>query len=250
MNKKFATMMAVALAGAMCIGFAACGEAKTPSPEKGEGSEVTAAQWTSAMEYFQKDDAQYTVDASLTVSYEFSSFPDPEHEGRTVSGKFSVIQEQRGVKDGAKEYLKSNSKTEGDKALEAVASAIGMPGGEFGETEEQYYEKTAQGISVYRKEDGKWTKTASGSLDFSRGLMSAVTEWEFDSCVYSEEEKGYILKEAIEGISLNYKFNADGKLVAFVLISEGEEEGIKMSYTYSFGISYAATELTLPTVSE
>lgn len=273
MKKQWATVMAILLAGAMCLGIAACGgktspseddDTNTSSPEEFVSAKVTAEQWAAAVAYLKADEAQYTVKVEGSVKCELTNFPDPEAEGQTISGTCSFGGQGFAIKNGTKEYVKQEYEEAGD---EKVIKCMGI------ETNtESYSEKTEEGIYCYTQENGVWKKKLSSSAVFSRDFAKYFSEYDLDleHATYSEEKKGYVCSEtddlSVDGptvaaenviapkVALSYeivvKFNAEGKIAAMIFSMVREYSGEKTDEFMTYSVSYEAAEITLPAVAD
>ncbi len=252
MKKQLAKMLAVALAGAMCLGIAACGEDEEKAPEELSaeeivGVEVTAEQWKAAVEQFSENDEKCTAIILMEQVYEVTDYPSPDAEGGKISGKASYNGEALAIKNGSKEYMKSETKISGD---EAVKNNVLKGMGE--EVFEQYIERTADSNFDYQQEDGKWKKRSisSNKVGFSVSVGHFFDYYAFEDATFSAEEKGYVIDEGSTGPHTILKFNDQGKLVAVIQSQTSERDGIKMTMSQTVTISYDAEEIVLPTVEE
>lgn len=210
-----------AMAAVMCVGFAACGGG--PNAKSVKGEEITEEQWGKFTDYFEKEDAKYTIETSV--------------ETKSDDGSGTTL--MTFTQDGAKSYYKVevNGKV-GDKKVDDVS--------------EVYVEKKDGAYVVYEKgEDGKWTSEEEGysPVDYMSTLgpisEMASTLLSYSAFEYSADQKGYVLKNAPEGTtSPVLKFDKDGRLVAIYYSYEVEQGSME----FNLVVDYDAKGITLPTV--
>ena len=255
MKKLFAGIAATALAAAMCVSFAACGESGADKAKSIKGETVTEEQWDAAFAAFEKDEAKFTIEAISSATSTYTLDLTVLGEGKksgTLSQKATYTYINNGAKQSAKGTMEVSAK--GDFSYAELVEYLEM--GEYASQEgkskdEVYSEKAAIGYTVYTKDkDGKWQKNASAG--------GAVPLYYFDEAgnfgdyKYDETLKGYVEKDykADDENYQVYKFDKDGNLVAFYSHTM-MEAGTMLGETSEVGytISYTAKDITLPTVA-
>lgn len=241
------TVASIMLAGAMCFGFAACGEGETDVGKKIDaltGEEVTEEVWNAA---WNKESDAY---GNFKVDYVYTL--DEREDGD--SGYTTAIQ-----------YIHADNK---DYTSLSIDSEMGNE-----ETGYYYYYDSAIGEYLEKSEEtgNKWVIGTEVSDDvlacylidhFASKISDSGTYSDF---TYSTEEKGYTLTKregdsTIEEIKLVVKF-AEGKLKAvkcyFTLIeleyNEDDEIVGEKEISYAeelFYITYGGQSVTRPEVSE
>lgn len=275
MKKGFMGIVAVMLAGAMCIGFAACdentgnGEGGSQTVDEIEGAEVTAEQWADAIAYFQSDGAKFTMTRTEKREITCTDVDDPVGSAGKLNGTAAYVWTIKVAKNGNKQSKEETMKLEGDENVKAFGIYLdGLPSEEEAASNNhpiEYYEKieddpslggSSGGLSYsvgwryVQQENGGWTKTAGPYGYVEELLMNLRYEvelWEYGQFEFDGEKKVYN-----NGI-YNMKFNADGQLVAFYYtIDESDEVGPgSTAYeTRSLIFSYEAPEIILPVVEE
>lgn len=220
----------IALAGVMCVSFAACGN----EAESMKGEEVTAEQWAAA----------FAAENFENVKIEMSS--DSKEEMGEISAKMSMEGELI-IADG-KAYYKLKYETDGD---------LGDLAGELGGLKdvEQYEEQVEGDTVVYTKNaDGAWVKDADDAYPIAFRMLAQYTGMasDYESYEYNADLKGYVEKGSSSDEQLIYKFK-DGKLAAiWAEVDESEEAmGVTVSVKGSQSVvfTYGGQSVTLPTVA-
>lgn len=247
MKKKaiVSTVAGIALAGVMCVGFAACGGGASAKSVKGE--EIDAATWDAAFEN-EEIYKNFKLDASSTMITEMTA--------GTEKIKATI--------DGTATYYYADQKTHAVNNMKTTVSGKipeGTPGTPVAGTvkTEYYLDESVTPYVCIDKVDGKWAnvtlteensyKYASAMNTIEYGILNLLPSEAFADYVYSAEHKGYVEKDAKETDPLVVVKFKDGKLKA--VYAEGSEElnGVKTTTTYSFVITYGGQSVTLPTVA-
>lgn len=251
----FSTFASLALAGVMCVGFAACGG---ETAESVNGEEVTADQWASALE--NEDlykNFKLNVNSDIVMEMKVSAGTE------TKEIKVSGTQTGEIVYADSKTYSKNTATvtisglSDEEKAL--MNSMLESMLGDFKEgttEEESYVDESAEPTKyIVKDEDGKWVYDdyGTGGLKVLSGLARMIGDYE--NYEYSEHFKGYVEKgtaeDAEEYTVVKFK---DGKLKAIYEKSggAGDSSGMSMTQTMttSYVITYDGQSVTVPTVSE
>lgn len=253
MKKLFVGIAATAMAAALCVSFAACGE---PSSAKDvQGYEVTEEQWDAAFDTFDKEDAKFTIEE--TTTYEMTYTADLTIVGgKKTSGTYTNKSTLTYVNNGVKQSVKgeSNAASTGDYTYDELVQYLGMStyAPKEGKTEiEMYLDRTDGKHILYRKDvNGDWQKgeTFGGDL-FDDGQLGE--QGDFDQYKYDETLKGYVDKDYTEKSKdyVVYKFNKDAQLIAVYMYSTtGTGNALGSTTERSYVISHKAGDITLPTV--
>lgn len=246
MKKKaiVSTVASIALAGVMCVGFAACGGGASAKSVKGE--EIDEATWNAAFES-EEIYKNFKLDASST----------------TITEMKLGTEKIKTTMNSAVTYNYADQKTHGVGEVKTSVSGK-LPEGAgtptAGTVKTDYYlDESVTPYTCIEKVDGKWTnvtltqdnsyKYASAMNTIEHGILNLLPSDAFADYVYSAEHKGYVEKDAQETDPLVVVKFKDGKLKA--VYAEGSEElnGVKTTTTYSFVITYGGQSVTLPTVA-
>ena len=278
MKKLFIGIAATALAAAMCVSFAACGETPSATDAKDvQGYEVTAEQWNAAFEAFTiealtKEDAEFTITETTSYTYTLKPMTDPE-TNEELNGGYTLKDEIVYIKKGDKEHgintrirkftgdgLRMSALTQIPGALPSADATTTPDKSPVQETTtttaEGYTERTADGYWTYEQKDGKWMKMRGGNSFasyFDYVFIYGNFKTQCENYTYSEANKGYIPKDySAEDSDLLtvIKFDRDGKLIAIYAERYEEYPGSTESLTTGLVIEYSAKEITLPTVEE
>ena len=230
-----ATMASLALAGVMCVGFAACGGESAKSIK---GEEVTAEQWDAA---FENEELYQNFKLEI------------ENETVITMGDIKVTIDATGelLYADQKTYTTQKAKTSVKGDLPAGA------GYSDGTVESEYYvDETGETTKYIEKKDGAWAYVEQGSgmdhytsaMEELEFLIDQAGSLDFEDYEYSTEHNGYVEKDAEEGDLIVIKFK-DGKLKAMYVEQSGTEGPASMSMTGSYVITYGGQSVTLPTVA-
>lgn len=244
------TLASLALAGVMCVGFAACG-GSDPEAKSIVGEEVTEEQWNAAFNYTSDDFKNFKIEIEegLTEKASMGKQSSETEATRTqtvsfVNGKtYGKIVAETSISlkgdfsDAEKEYIKQQEK-EGTYTVEyyvdsETSQTIAMVDGSYKAVDDtyKYYHFCESGDAIG---------------------VSIVSNTNFADYVYSADQKGYVKKNAEEGETYVIKFQ-DGKLKALYIEAseEGTEGGATMSYTEytSYVITYGGQSVNVPTVA-
>lgn len=276
--KKFLTnFFALALSGAMCLGFAACGDEGNEIEAEAkdfESARVSAEQWDAAFAALQADDAKYAVEFSCSFEYEVTE--------KKSQANWKVIQTAIGqfVWSGEKAKLiveESTAKTESELEegpegwSEEDIAKVNFSNAEYFIAPGQRYEQ-----DLYEQNDeGQWVRhsiESAGGDNGYRGLpvflqhivrFSNSFDWlegglglSYEAYSFSEEQKGYYGElPADSDLELFYwhatiKFDQDGKLAALLVDLSDKDWGGVVTYKINFLFKDSTEEITLPTVDE
>ena len=254
MNKRtlISAVTGIALAGIMCVGFAACGEGNESAKDL-QGETIKKEVW----------DAAIQEDAFANFKLEF--------ESTNVNEKIQTENTLAEARSTQATYVYSEQKTyvKGTVSIKYT----GVP-----EDEKDRYKDESQTIEYYLDEsgeeeygkcvskvDGKWTNveltkdnyynynSAKGVADLF--INSMLPSKNFEDYEYSEEHKGYIAKDAQEGELLVVKFKK-GKLNVIYVEStsensygQGESQYTrKTTEVSSYRFTFGGQKLMLPKV--
>lgn len=194
MKKILAGIAVGVCAAVMCVGLAACGPDAKEAAKNAESIEVTEQEWNDALGYFKKDGAEFAAEGRME---EFPGAYD-DYIGyllQTGTGSFRY-------KDG-KSYIKSSGTIVGE-VLEEGAYVDSFPE-EFidmasSALNTEYYFSVEDGVYfLYTKDDeDKWKKEDSLGVSPIRSYEFYFNYLSFENFKYSEEEKGYVGKPAID----------------------------------------------------
>ena len=241
--KKRAVISAVAgiaLAGVMCVSFAACGGGGADAKSV-KGEEVTKEVWDAAFDYtkFEETYANFKLEESVESVVDAMGIYKVTSTGDTT---YTFADKLTYVKGKAK------TKISGDVPSE-VKKLLGD-----GTVEYEYYaDKDGKFIE---KKDGEWKEVNTSSsleLEYSYTtatdkLMSMVyrlPSMDFEDYEFSAENKGYVAKEADEGEFYVLKF-VDNKLAAVYVEITFEGMTGKTELTYNYVMTYGGQSVTLP----
>lgn len=247
MKKWFAGMMAGALAAAMCVSFAACGEDKVDA-ESVVGSKVTEEQWDAAFDALTANSARF---ADV-----FTARTQVVAEG--IEG--TLTQYGTWSKYGNKERMQADYSYSGKEPVRGLPAYRGESFMENIDGTNYFYDKIkdlgqweigSNGVEHYVQGTGeeKWVKSEFYSpMWFFGQLIEVLIQTEsgagFENFNYDAERKGYIVSETytptgMSGDDLIVKFDEEGRISAF-------------SYHYYWDVQcvveYTAGEIKLPTV--
>ena len=251
MKKLFLGIATVAMAGIMCIGFAACGGESGAKSIKGE--EVTENQWVAALNILLDDKEKFTVNYSYTQSIDYT------HKTMVHKTEWSAKTTEIATltKNGA---LESSIGTQ-EISLSGDKIAAEQIIGKAKKTDiEDYSEKISDKIYKYEKgKDDKWKREVTNvSVVYDEfGFMISDIKNEYNAFVYSVEHKGYISKyyEEDDDLIIVYKFNG-GKLAAIYTYAEtvdltdsAQEYELTLSKSeINITIDYTAKDIILPVI--
>lgn len=238
------SLLALVLAGALCSLTCCTLPGGGTDADSLVSDTVTAEEWAAVFDpqNFEEFYGNCTVVLTGTRT---QKAPD----GTTATLKGTQIL----VADGNKLYGKTKFVTSGELS-EEDAALYAAQSGEFYAERLKYAPSSNGGEYIqYAKEDDVWT---TEEIDFcSYDVYVTVSSIRhggvyihgFEDLEYSEEAKGYVIKniedEGIKAMILKFK---DGKLAA--VIEEGESEGAQFRQTMTF--TYGGQTVTLPTVEE
>lgn len=251
------TLASLALAGAMCVGFAACG---SESAESIVGdNNVTAEQWAAAFENedtFKNFKLSGKSDIELVMKMPLDQ-TDPETLTEVkVSGSQSSDVTFADSNTYGKGTVKITITGLPDSMKDLMGSFLG-DGMKEGTTNIEYYvEGTGEAAKFITKVDGKWAYVQKNSMyptaeDELQSIMyeSGLYRYGFEDFEYSEEHKGYITKDADEEDYTIVKFK-DGKVKAIIIKSTEGDGDSKQVINSSYVITYEGQKVNLPTVAE
>lgn len=224
MKKKaiISTVASVVLAGAMCVGFAACGE----NAESYVSQRVDKEAFVAAFAETNFGNVQF--EGTLAVE---------TGEGDSF-GKSSA--EIKFVIDGNKEHMKATTKYEG-----IMIAAAGKETAE----DEVYYSVGESGseVTVYAKnEAGVWAIASAGyqtyqPTEFLSDLL--LGEEDYELFAFNEEKKGYYYEEGDESVLVKFK---DGKLYSYKATQKISQGAATM--TKNFVFTFGGQSVTLPSL--
>lgn len=243
--KKRAVLTAVAslaLAGAMCFAFAACGETESVEEkiEKIKGEEVTEEVWNSVFGLDVYSDEIYGILSEM--------YPNFKIECRDNAGGAGGPETKREIvfSDG-KSYMKE---------VVTFPESMEMPD-DFGEvpydktgerewTAEAYFDHAEK--ATYIRQNGKWSVVTSEGGDGAIEWLVTMIAFgkyggDFSSYRYDSESKEYISEK--EGMLSTVKF-ADGKLRSVVCEMKKQEDG--NSVFEMFFLTYGGQSVKFPAV--
>ena len=224
----FSTVASIALAGAMCVGFAACG-GETAESIKGE--EVDKATWDAAFSEDSIGNVKAEMEITSVNTYETFSY---EAEQKIVA---SFVGENQYIK------LEGSGKVKGDLPAEMQGHLV------ENEIKLDYY-YDGENSEYIDEVDGNWAYvTASAETPYIDALelvadMIPLTDYE--EYEYSADKNGYVLKEEEQSPVIKFK---DGKLKAVYLVNTREQGSVKNMMTISAIFTFSGQEVTLPTVA-
>lgn len=240
MKKGVAILLAAVGLTAACAALAACG----PNAKNVKSIEVTAEEWNTAFAYFQRADAEYTVDVAGTSDITYNANnrmrADESATARSKGGKKYVRTSRKVNYSVTREFMEQQGIT--DEDLKKT------------DTTTEMYSEVVPLQAPFRytqDEDGKWTRTqVDGDIILMQltGMMNA----EYSDFTYSEEKRGYTSSSS----AFIYKFGkSDGnvRLVAIYMEVDvsssipGMSAAIKSEMHVVFGYSGVAN-ITLPGV--
>lgn len=241
------TFASLALAGVMCVGLAACGGGVDAKSVKGE--EVTKEVWDAAlncesMEKFFEVYGNFKLEEEMVVKTEVKTEEKSASSTTKVTTTYTYAEKKTHLE------LKTKVSASGDltdEEKEAIKKA---------EMEVEFYiDESGDNTVFYAELDGEWTKVESDDNDYSSAteeLMNLVQGMldttDYDKWTYSADDKGYVMKDAKEGMTMVLKFT-DGKLKAVYVEASREQTGMKMTYTYNYVMTYGGQSVTLPEVT-
>ncbi len=268
--KRQTIFFSVALSVVLCAAMAGCapGSAENRAIEEAKnakGIEVTEEEWNEAMTYFQRADAEYTVEGEWTVE------TDDYHIQWGYPYAFLKMSIRSFVKD-KRVYLRENYITDfedQEQEDQFVSTATWI-----GHYPELYAAVTEDGSFIYAQdkeggwyqtkapeEDGwGWYKTKSptaaltdvafGDMIVIVGVLTESLPLDYKSYQYDAENGTYAYVN-IDGL-LTYTFDKiDGKIrltSIYVQLNEGPGPGVKSESACVF--SYSAPDIILPEVGE
>lgn len=279
MKKQIFGIAALALAGVMSFGLAACGKSGgkdefSAKVEAIEGKEVTAAQWAAALERLNNDDAELAIEVASVITVEGKK-KNPEN-----GKKISMYTKQTDVYEKAAKGTKTHWKvTQAMEYGEEYKKYFIQQAEDLEEYEcddwvretELYGEETSDGYFYYGKNaDGAWEKGDSPTLydndnvdvfyaeEIKDGFLYSYAENEeyrdFGDYVYSTEHKGYIreiencvLDDYYEDGWIEYwnelqviKFDESGRIVAAMTIWWSDATDLSGEGNGSLPLAYKA----------
>lgn len=231
-KKNVCAAAAMVLAGAMCLGFAACG---TENAEDMKSEQVTAEVWAAALS------EEAFTNYKLDVNMEYIVKKDGAETAKTVQTYLITVAD--GNAYGKITYVYSGNDIREDDDGNPVTE----------ETEENYEETTNTGNFRYEKDEaGKWSKEETSHVYLSTIVLNyCALKNEYDKFEYNEEKQGYTVKSEFQedlgfsGIVMKFK---GGKLVAVIQSDERESSNNVRVSTGSFVITYGGQKVTLPTI--
>lgn len=236
-----------ALTAVMCVAAAGCGAASI------KGSKVSKKEWDDALDYFDEDDAVYTITCNAVETEEAKC----EYLDEILSGSHAETFQIKAIKNEAKEYIKTTEKTKLSGDMKKIAAAMDKEIVEYDETTERYAEYSDGKYTTYSwggGEDGKWqTGTSNYFINLRDVTWEIYFDYDYNQYEYSPSLKGYIPKNALEEEEMYVvKFNGKGQLIGIYydyMYSEGSGNKInKTSVVMSVDIKYSAKKITLPAV--
>lgn len=227
------TAIGALLAGAACLGFAACNDDTAESVKSVEVDEET---WNAAFGETLFEDYKIELETVETEKTEQFVYV----RKTTVTAKIK----------GGLQYIE----TVRNNALDGEVPEAQKDYYPVGEVSYEYYVDYSNRVIVAER-DGEWVsvtpdrETAGRYVPVQYMIEILFGDAEYGHYEYSEEHKGYVAKDADEGNAVVYKFR-DGKLRAVLMsvTTETEKEEIKASYSALF--SFGGQEVTLPALSE
>ncbi len=225
------TFASLALAGAMCAGFASCG---SETAESIKGEEVTAEQWAAA--FGEESLANFKVEMESEASNEYEGFSS-EGTQKTV---VSIV--------GEKQYVtgKISAKVKGEVPDELKETFKDVDLG-F----DYYYD--GENSKYIDEINGAWTYvTGNSEIPYMHAgiiMEELIFSNNYEDYEYSADKNGYVLKEERAKESYVVKFK-DGKLKAALRTKTVESVGVKITSTMSAIFTFGGQEVTLPAVAE
>ena len=235
------TLASIALAGVMCVGFAACGG---DTAESIKGEEVDQATWDAAFE-----------NEELYKNFKLETEGDMVMEMTLAEKTIKVTAEQSGecIYADAKTYAIVKAKTSVSGDLPDEMKDYYKDGSE---EMEYYVDESGEEIKYVAKVDGKWANITENTNRYNSALEAlenvldnVVGSGEYEDYEYSAEHNGYVAKEAREGELVVIKFK-DGKLKAIYTKETEESASAKTTFTMSYVITYEGQSVTVPAVGE
>lgn len=254
MKKKalISAIAGIALAGVLCAGFAACNGGPDAAKDL-KGQTIKKEVWDAAL--------QEDAFANFKLEFETSNVNEKIQAANTLTA--TRLSKATYVYSAQKTYVKGTNSIK----------YTGVP-----EDEKENYEDYSLAIEYYldesgeeeygkcvAKEDGKWTSveltkenhnqyaSAKGAADLF--INSMLPSKNFEDYEYSEEHKGYVVKDANEGELFVVKFK-NGKLRAIYVESTsensyGQDESQytrKTTDVASYLFTFGGQKVTLPKV--
>lgn len=251
------TLASLALAGAMCVGFAACGDNGLEAASI-KGEEVGEEVFEKAFGFEDNDNyknVKFVIERKTVFDADGSS---SEFYTKTTAVYADSIQyvltETKVVAKGIdseedledfEEYLK-----EEDYEAKLAEVKDGKKVNFEYEKEEEYY-IDSEGNGYVKDEDGKWTEADSYLRTVEQIFLGqlGINSTKFGDYKYNGDVKGYVRNGDTANSVLKYKEDKL-KAVSHEVESSGSVNGIKASSTMSFSAvaTYGGQSLALPTV--
>lgn len=257
MKKILAGIAVGVCAAVMCVGLAACGPDAKEAAKNAESIEVTEQEWNDALGYFQKDDAEFAAEGRM------EEFPGVYSD--YIGYLLKTGTDSFRYKDG-KGYMKSSGSIVGE-VLEEGAYVDSFPEyfidmvSSMLNSEEYYSVEDGVNFHYTKDEEGKWKKEEQLGTSPTQSYQF-FDYLPFENFEYSEEEKGYVGKPAIESapsfgvLNITYilkfgKVGDDVRLVAMRILFEDQtaegETGEVGEGSYIFSYTGVA-DIDLPSV--
>ena len=289
MKKQIFGIAALALAGVMSFGLAACGknggkDEFSAKVEAIEGKEVTAAQWAAALERLNNDD-ELAIEVASVITVE-GKIKNPEN-GKKISMYTKQTDVYEKAAKGTKTHCKQTFAMEYGEEYKKASIEQGVDPDDFAKDWEGefYSEETEEGYVYYGKNaDGAWEKGDESVVPSEMSPFVAEADFlyshaeneeyrDFGDYVYSTEHKGYIreiencvLDDYYEDGWIEYwnelqviKFDESGRIVAAMTIwwsdatdLSGEGDGsLPLAYkaVCTWIFTYEVEDIILPTVA-
>lgn len=228
MKKQMAALLSVSLAGAMCVGIAACGFGSAQSGGQQFSADTFDASWAAAF-----DEANFeNFKATWRTDY-FLKFSGPRPEDWEEMGPESMAETATIVCADGREYWVGDM--------------------DDGTTEETYYYDG----HIYTKEYGNWTASESQPLVSQILELFAEPAEEGEKFTY-DAKKGYVLttseqhtmpggEECELVLTLTFVFK-NGKISHFVYdqLENYTDDGYTVEYVYDIDFTYGGQKVTFP----
>ena len=257
------TFTSLALAGVMCVGFAACGDngdyGNAKAAQEITGEEVTKAVWDAAVQCVETkgkfievyDDFEVVVTSESVDTQDFGT-------GSVIINKNSITT-YNSVDYNSRSLLQSKTKTKIKGTLPDIYKLAFKSGTETKEYE--YFviwsEPPAvvdKGVDGYR--NIKINDSNRNSYPSGYDVIKNLIEWRlemlnFDAFQYSQEHGGYVKKGASTDEELAVIKFKDGKLKAFYFETnyENTSELYTTNSVASYVINYGGQRVTVPDVA-
>lgn len=260
MKKKalISAFVSIALAGAMCVSFAACDEFPLTSAKNAKdinSDKVTATQWFEAFE-----NGEFYQNIKLEIKEDTVTELVDDGEAVQANSEYCatyIYTDEKTYGQGTepmKSYVKETWKTTVTGNIpESLKDEPDFQ--ERDKVNEYYVQVTDNGTKYIEKVNGNWTYTDSELNDANekiekclRGIVEINGSLEFEDYEYSAAQNGYVIKNAKEGVLIVIKFKSK-KLKAIYIENTTEENGIKKISTASYMITYGGQSVKLPAVA-